>query len=98
MQTRPCTESCSRKNVFHKEWASVLMMIILSSEYVDVQCYTCCYRERVEYVWEHLCRKVSNLFALELEVCNAVRSTRDVNDSSRECLFRRNQVYKSPVR
>ena len=50
----------------------LLVVIIFASQYIDVQSYASGDCERVEDVWEHLCREVSYLLPLDAQVRHAV--------------------------
>ena len=49
-----------------------LVMVILPSQYVDMECYSSSEGERLEYMREHLRREISDFFTLHLEVGDAV--------------------------
>ena len=63
-----------------------LMVIVLSSEHINVQSDARSDRERVEDMREHLRREVPDLLALDAEVAHAVRARADVDDRAREGL------------
>lgn len=55
-----------------------LVVIVLATNDVYMQSNSCALSEGLEHVRDHLCRQVSDLFSLELQVTTEVRSTRDV--------------------
>lgn len=62
------------------------VMIILTSENVDVQRHPGGHGKGVEDMGEHLRREVSQLLALDTEVRDAVRSGADIYDRPRQRL------------
>jgi hypothetical protein len=61
-------------------------MIVLTAQDVYVQCAPRRHGERVEYVRNHLCREVANLFAFEAQFGHAVRARANVDDRARKSL------------
>lgn len=64
----------------------VLVMIVLSPNHVDVQRHACSHGKRVEDVRQHLRGEVANLLSLQLQVCDAEWTGRDVDDCPSERL------------
>lgn len=62
------------------------VMVILTPQYINVKGDTRSNRKRVENMWYHLSGQLANLFPLQMEICDAVRTSADINNCSGECL------------
>lgn len=65
---------------------SIPVVVVLAAQDVYMQRAPRRHGEGVEYVGEHLCRKITDLFALEAQVGHAIRTRADVNDCTRKSL------------
>ena len=68
------------------------VMVVITAEYIDVQCHAGRHGKRVEDVRDHLCGEVSYLLALDAEVAHAVGARANVDDRARECLSRWSRI------
>ena len=66
---------------------SIPVMVVLAAQDVSVQSTARRHGEGVEYVREHLCREITDLFALDAEVGDAIWARADVNNRTRKSLL-----------
>lgn len=65
------------------------MVVVRTTDAVDVQCYTRALGKTLKAVGNHLCAKVANLLALEAKVDHAEWPVGQVNDRAAESLVER---------
>lgn len=63
-------------------------MVVLTADHIDVKGYSSSLSKRLEYVRDHLGRKISNLLPFQLEVAAEVRSGGDVENGAGKGLRR----------
>ena len=61
-------------------------MVVLTAQNVYMQCAPRRHGERVEYVRNHFCREVADLFAFDAQVGHAVRTRANVDNRARKSL------------
>jgi hypothetical protein len=64
------------------------MVIIFSSQHIDVKCDSSSHRKRVEHMRQHFSGQFTNLFSFESKISNAEGAARNINNGSGKCLGR----------